>query len=105
MILLYEKVQNRNVYTLLDGEHFINPSHTNLTIFNLSLKTISLNITLTLSIIMPTYQISLDQKLDQIATAAASENGQTVQKYLDKVVKEHLNRIENQTPFEKVIGK
>ena len=54
---------------------------------------------------MPTYQISLDQKLDQIATAAASENGQTVQKYLDKVVKEHLNRIENQTPFEKVIGK
>ena len=54
---------------------------------------------------MPTYQLSLDQKLDSIATAAASENSQTVQKYLDRVVKEHLNRIENQKPFEQVIGR
>ena len=54
---------------------------------------------------MPTYQISLDQKLDQIATTAASESGLTVNKYLDRVVKEHLNRIENQSPFEKVVGK
>ena len=53
---------------------------------------------------MPTYQVSLDQKLDQIATSAASEVGLTVQKYLDRVVKEHLNRIENQKSYEQVIG-
>ena len=54
---------------------------------------------------MPTYQISLDKKLDGIATTAASENGLTVQEYLTKMVKEHLNRIESQTAFGQVIGK
>ena len=44
---------------------------------------------------MPTYQISLEKRLDEIATKSASETGITVQQYLATVVREHLNRVEN----------
>ena len=54
---------------------------------------------------MPTYPIFLDRKYDGTATKAASETGLTVQQYIEKILKEHLNRIENQSLLEKVTGK
>ena len=43
---------------------------------------------------MPTYQISLDKKLDEIATAAASETRITVNQFLNAMVRENLKRLE-----------
>ena len=36
---------------------------------------------------------------------AASENGQTPEKYLNLIVKEHLNKVDNQSAFERTYGK
>ena len=54
---------------------------------------------------MPTYPIYLNYKLDQIASRAGSETQLTVHDYLVKIITEHLNRIENQNPLDKVVGK
>jgi hypothetical protein len=44
---------------------------------------------------MAQYAFYLNQKREQIATAAASETGITVEEYLKKVINEHLNHLEN----------
>ena len=45
---------------------------------------------------MPGYSISLNMQLNQIATKAASETGLDVQTYLNKIIKEHLVKIQSQ---------
>ena len=45
---------------------------------------------------MPGYSISLNMQLNQIATQAASECCLDVQTYLNKIIKEHLVKIQNQ---------
>ena len=41
---------------------------------------------------MPSYSVSLNQHLNQIASVLAGKSNLDVQAYVNKVVKEHLNK-------------
>ena len=54
---------------------------------------------------MGAYSIYLDHRKELIATKAASETGLTVKQYIEKIVDNHLDKLESETAMDKVVGK